>query len=112
MQAIIIDDNELKIKLIQKCILLYLSSLDVADCGTSALNLLEKNKYQYIFIDHHLPDCKGSDLLEHIKKHHYSSKLISISNDSNILKNYHEIGYDDVLTYPIHKSVERIFSNT
>lgn len=110
MSAIIIDDNHLKIKLIEKYISKFISLYDVAECGESALDLLETNTYQYIFLDHHLPDCKGSDLLEQIKTVHNRSKIISISNDISILNNYKHMGYDDAFLYPFNESVERIFS--
>jgi len=109
MSAIIIDDNLLKIKLIEKYISKFISMYDVAECGESALDLLETNSYHYIFLDHHLPDCKGSDLLEQIKTVHNNSKLISISNDTTILNNFKQIGYDDVFVYPFDESINRIF---
>jgi len=99
MSAIIIDDNLLKIKLIEKYISKFISMYDVAECGESALD----------FLDHHLPDCKGSDLLEQIKTVHNNSKLISISNDTTILNNFKQIGYDDVFVYPFDESINRIF---
>ena len=109
MSAIIIDDNQLKIKMIEKYISKFISLYDIAECGESALDLLETNTYQYIFLDHHLPDCKGSDLLEQIKTVHNNSKLISISNDTTILNNFKQIGYDDVFVYPFDESINRIF---
>jgi len=109
MSAIIIDDNQLKIKMIEKYISKFISLYDIAECGESALDLLETNTYQYIFLDHHLPDCKGSDLLEQIKIVHNNSKLISISNDTTILTNFKQIGYDDVFVYPFDESLNRIF---
>ena len=109
MSAIIIDDNQLKIKMIEKYISKFISLYDIAECGESALDLLETNTYQYIFLDHHLPDCKGSDLLEQIKIVHNNSKLISISNDTTILTNFKQIGYDDVFVYPFDESIQRIF---
>ena len=110
MSAIIIDDNHLKIKMIEKYISKFISFYDVAECDESALDLLETNTYQFIFLDHHLPDCNGSDLLEQIKIVHNNSKIISISSDTSILTNFKQIGYDDVLVYPFDESIKRIFS--
>ena len=109
MSVIIIDDSQLKIKMIAKYISKFISLYDVAECGESALDLLETNEYQFIFIDHHLPDCKGSDLLEQIKTVHYKSKIISISNDITVLTDYKQFGYDDVFVYPFDESIKRIF---
>jgi len=112
MSAIIIDDNLLKIKMIEKYISKFISLHDVAKCGESALDFLETNTYQYIFLDHHLPDCYGSDLLEQIKTVHYKSKIISISNDTTVLTDYKQIGYDDVFVYPFDESIKRILAGT
>lgn len=47
--------------------------------GQSLLTNLEE-KPQFIFLDHHLPDCKGLDLIPAIKQHCASTKIIVLSS--------------------------------
>jgi len=108
MSVIIVDDSALKIKMIQKYMSKYFSSIEVAETGAEALDMLESNNYEYVFLDHHLPDCKGSELIERIKNANESSKIIATSSDYFIQKSFKEIGYDEAFVFPFDKSVERI----
>lgn len=108
MSVIIVDDSALKIKMIQKYMSKYFSSIAVAETGASALDLLESNSYKYVFLDHHLPDCKGSELIERIKSANETSKVIATSSDYFIQKSFKEIGYDEAFVFPFDESVERI----
>jgi len=108
MSVIIVDDSALKIKMIQKYMSKYFSTIAVAETGAEALDMLENNSYEYVFLDHHLSDCKGSELIERIKNTNESSKIIATSSDYFIQKDFKEIGYDEVFVFPFDKSVERI----
>ena|ERR1035437_442583 len=111
MKVIIIEDNCFKISLIQWYIKSFVESSVIVNSLFEALPYLEKQQFNYIFLDHHLPDCKGSDFVDTIKDMQRNAKCISISNDIMIVRNYRNLGYNDIFQPPFEKSVERIFRN-
>ena len=109
MKAIVIENEVLKIMLIREYLENNVATITVAKTMKEALPLLESERFEYLFLDHHLPDCKGSELLSVIKGKHNEMKCVSISNDYIVENSYKEMGYDDIFNYPFDKSVERIF---
>lgn len=109
MNAIIIEDNEIKAMLIKEYIIPYMSSIATVNTLKEALPLLESNEYSYVFLDHHLPDCKGSEHLQRIKSSQIKATCVSISNDSAILDEYESLGYDDMLEFPLSRGIKRLF---
>jgi CheY-like chemotaxis protein len=109
MKAIIIEDNEIKAMLIKEYINPFISSIAMVNTLKEALPLLQSNEYEYIFLDHHLPDCKGSEQLQRIKSSQAKAKCVSISNDSAILDEFELLGYDNMLEFPLSRGIKRLF---
>jgi response regulator of citrate/malate metabolism len=110
MKAMVIENEDLKIMLVNEYIEPNVSSIAIARTMNQALELLESESFDYLFLDHHLPDCKGSSFLPQLKEKHNKMKCISISNDYRIMYSYKALGYDDVFQFPFDKSIERIFA--
>lgn len=65
---LIIDDDEIIIKLI-KIILKYEGyKIDTASTGKKAIKILEKKRYDVVLLDIKLSDISGMIIIEHIKK--------------------------------------------
>src|ERR1035437_1935932 len=107
MKAMVIENEDLKIMLINEYIESNVASIAVAHTMNQAFELLESESFEYLFLDHHLPDCKGSLFLPQLKEKNNKMKCVSISNDYRIIHSYRELGYDDIFKYPFDKSVER-----
>ena len=110
MKTLIIEDNEIKAMLIKEYLNPLITSIVIVNTMTEALPLLESNDYDYIFLDHHLPDCKGSDHISTIKASQVTAKCISISNDTAILDNFEQLGYHEKLDFPLSRGIKRLFS--
>ena len=108
MKALIIQDETLKIELINEYFKGNFTTVIHVKTMTEALPLLRENDFDYIFLDHHLPDCKGTEFVVHIKIMQPSAKCISISNDFDIIQLYDDLGYDDVFYYPFDLCLDRI----
>ena len=109
MNAIIIDDNIDKIRMIQFLIKPYVLFALHVNSLADALPLLTSMQFQMIFLDHHLPDGKGSEIVQTLKIVQSEAKCISISNDLSIIKKYKQLGYDDIIDLPFQKCLGRIF---
>jgi|ERR1035437_9486784 CheY-like chemotaxis protein len=108
MNAIIIEDNEAKAMLI-KCLLdPFEMSMDNVYTIAEAVNFITTNQYNYIFLDHNLPDGKGTSYIDLIKQQQYNAQVISISDDLEIAQHYKKLGYDHVLRYPFYQSLKQI----
>jgi len=111
MKAIIIDDNESKVVLINCLIKPFVTSIIRVGAIAEALPLLTTDQYNYIFLDHNLPDGKGTDHIEYFRDQQFDAKFISVSDDMEIAVNHQQLGYDDILQHPFKKSLDRIFKN-
>jgi two-component system, OmpR family, response regulator len=79
MKALIIDDE------IDICYLLggllrnKNMNTNFANSIREAMMVLEELNPEIIFLDNHLPDGKGVDFIQYIKKHHPAAKLVMIT---------------------------------
>ena len=99
----------LQVRMINVLIKRYIKTSVVVGSVTEALQLLTNNQFQFVFLDHNLPDGSGADVLPFIKKMQPQAKCISISNDVDIKDFHQQLGYDEIFCHPFNKSVERIF---
>ncbi|MBN1850781.1 MAG: response regulator [Deltaproteobacteria bacterium] len=76
-KILIVDDEPTIIETLRS----FLQNLDIgqvtgADCGEEALEYVEQNQYDYIFIDLMMPGMNGIDLLKKIQPYHYPTNII------------------------------------
>ena len=109
MKAIIIENETLKVRIVQEYIKKFFLSIDVVTTLDEAYKFCKQNNYHFVFLDSSLPDGNGTMFLSKIKHLLPNSKVISISNNVDILNQCVEFGYDDAFTYPFRSSVARIF---
>lgn len=70
-----VDDERTIRKLLKKAFKRIPCSLDLADGGTKALELLSKNKYDLLITDIGMPEMSGWQLLDKVKKKYPKLKL-------------------------------------
>jgi len=109
MKAIIIEDCDDKIRMIEILIQQYVMSIMVVKTINEAIPLLTSNQFQIIFLDHNLPDGKGTEYLFKIRKLQKEAKCVSISNDISVINHYKQLGYDDIFEIPFKQCLNRIF---
>jgi two-component SAPR family response regulator len=112
MKALIIANKELKIKLVEAFIENKVSKISVVNTIEEAALLLFTEKFDYLFLDHQLPDGVGSDFLKQIKEEHSEITCVSISTDNSIIYDYKNLGYHHVFQYPFKETTEEIFNLT
>ncbi len=106
VKAIIVDDNRINIKLMEQVFKrLQMKSVSFMD-PKPAIELLEKSRYDIIFIDENMPKMRGSEAIKIIRKKEKKKKIspvviISLSGDTDHQKEILAAGADEVMTKPI-----------
>jgi len=100
MKCIIVDDDELAIKLIQQCIdrVDFITLIGTASSGTEALNVLEKNKdVDLVFLDIDMPGMTGFDLVKNFK----IPQVIFITGNKEYAAEAYDYNVTDFILKPV-----------
>lgn len=100
MKCIIVDDDELAIKLIQQCIdrVDFITLIGTAPSATDALNLLEKNKdIDLVFLDIDMPGMTGFDLVKNFK----IPQVIFITGNKEYATEAYDYNVTDFILKPV-----------
>ncbi len=103
-KILIVEDNELNMKLFYDILLYQKYSPEKAMDGLSAYNLIKNEKFDLIILDIQLPKMTGFELLEKLKEKNIQTPPIIIASacamDSDKQK-AREFGINDYITKPI-----------
>lgn len=107
-KILVVDDDLISAKVLQKFILELGYELDVARDGRSALNLIYTNinNYEALFVDLDLPDMNGIELLQEVRKNYLAEDkpvFILTGYSKHIEKAYLKQGANLFLTKPVNK---------
>ena len=111
-RVLVVDDNNLNLKLANRLLLAYNLDIDTATSGKECIEKVEKNKYDIIFLDHMMPEMDGIVTLKELKK--ISSNIppviaLTANSYTGIKEKYIEEGFNDFLAKPISvKELNRI----
>ncbi|MDO9184877.1 MAG: LytTR family DNA-binding domain-containing protein [Bacteroidia bacterium] len=100
MNCIIVDDDELAIKLVKQCIerVDFITLIGTASSGTEALNLLEKNKdIDLVLLDIDMPGMTGFDLVKNFK----IPQVIFITGNKEYAAEAYDYNVTDFILKPI-----------
>jgi DNA-binding response OmpR family regulator len=107
IRLLLVDDDPN----MQRMVTLFLNKnsieLDIADNGRSALNRLDKQKYDLVISDMQMPLMDGAELVKkmRLKKIKTPVILISAYTASNMPKEIDQSNFADVLFKPFESSV-------
>lgn len=117
LKILVVDDNEVNRKLCQTMIKSFGYHSDLAINGEEALNLLEKNKYDLIFMDIQMPIMDGFEATRQIRIKYKTDALpFIIALTANAFEEDKQkclnAGMNDFLPKPISKLVlAKVFEN-
>ncbi len=103
-----VDDTELNLRVMTGLLEPTKINIDTADSGLHALELLQKTKYDLMFIDHRMPEMDGVELLKHIKYDEGSLNRdsLAIALTANVVEGAKEMylnaGFNDYLEKPVN----------
>ncbi|MCH5344383.1 MAG: response regulator [Acetatifactor sp.] len=105
--VLVVDDNEMNLAVFKALLKRTKMSIVTADSGKSCLELVKKEPFHIIFMDHMMPGMDGIETLHEIQKleHFPNEKTPVIALTANAVSGAREVylkeGFADFLTKPI-----------
>ena len=104
-KILLVDDNEVNIKIAERLLEGYKVSIDSAISGQECVQKVKDNDYDLIFLDHMMPEMDGLATLNVLKT--TKEKLppviaLTANSYSGIREKYLEEGFNDYLAKPIN----------
>lgn len=113
--VLVVDDNRMNIRVVEGLLKEYRIKVTYAVSGKEALRLIENMSYDFVFMDHMMPEMDGIETMHRIREKvgHYYRKLPIIALTANAAPGNREMfleeGFDDFISKPIEISVlERV----
>ena len=109
--VLVVDDNAMNLKVMARLLLPYQIKVSMAGSGLEALEKLNENTYDCVFLDHMMPEMDGVETLHKIRKMPgaYFQSLPIIAFTANAIGGAREMflaeGFDDFIAKPIELSV-------
>ena len=101
-KILVVDDTPVNLVVAKGMLKNSEAEIDTAESGEDALDLIKKNHYDLVFLDHKMPGMDGVETLGHAKKLSPNSKFIALTANSgaNARNEYISLGFDDYLPKP------------
>ena len=104
-KVLVVDDNELNVKVAAGLMKPYQISVDIARSGLEGLVKVKSQKYDLIFLDHMMPELDGIETLRLLKKEIRNFSVPVIALTANAIRGVEEMylskGFSGYLSKPI-----------
>ena len=105
-KILVVDDVKMNITVIRGLLKRTQIQVDTAISGKSALELIEKNKYDLIFMDHMMPDMDGVETYNKMKEEGTPNDdtpviMLTANAINGVKEQYIEEGFADYLSKPV-----------
>ncbi len=106
-KILVVDDTVMNLTVVKGLLKQTKVQIETADSGYECLNLVTKNHYDIIFLDHRMPGIDGIETLQRMKNLpnnlNLETPVISLTANaiSGARKQYIDAGFQDYLTKPI-----------
>ena len=112
LNVLLVDDEPAVVETLK----LFLQNMGIGhiqttNCGNNALDHLEKNHYDFIFMDLMMPGMNGIDVLKEIQQHHQLTSVIIMTGypSMNVVINAMHNGAADFLVKPFNFKDIKLF---
>ena len=118
MRVLIVDDNQVNLKVAKSSLEYYGLQVDTAANGQDSIDLCRHNQYDIVFMDQMMPQMDGIEAMQEIRKispfydHGGTCKIIVLTANaiSGVREQLIKQGFDEYLGKPIDfKKLERLF---
>lgn len=103
-RVLVVDDNETNLLVAKSLLKRTKVQLDTALSGAKCIELLRKNSYHIVFLDHMMPEMDGIQTLTKIKEEQLAPDTVFIALTANAIhgarQGYLDAGFDDYLSKP------------
>lgn len=117
--VLVVDDNWMNLKVIEGLLTRYQIKVSTANNGSEALEMINRKEYDFIFMDHMMPEMDGVETLHRIRNKvgTYFKRIPIIAVTANAIAGSREMfmqeGFSDFIEKPIEISVlERLLRRT
>lgn len=105
VRLLVVDDNKINLKVFKGLLKETKMYIAEAESGKSCLDILEKEKFDIIFLDHMMPGLDGIETFRMMREKKLCEGIPVIMLTANAIvgdrEKYMEEGFDDFLTKPI-----------
>ncbi len=115
VKVLVVDDNEMNLHVIRGMLKRYMIQMDQAISGVEAIEKIQSAEYDFVFMDHMMPEMDGVETLNHIRQMagKYFKEVPIIALTANSVAGSREMflreGFNDFLEKPVDSSVlERV----
>jgi two-component system, NtrC family, nitrogen regulation response regulator GlnG len=106
MRVLIADDKEDMVAVLEERVRMRNCDVDIAFNGEQALELIKRNTYALVFVDHDMPVVTGLELIGYIKKNHPGTRTVMVTGYAHIEASLvKHAGADEFLTKPFQLEV-------
>lgn len=107
LHLLLVEDNKINQVITKKMLLKKEITCDIASNGTEAVALAEKNVYDAILMDIHMPGISGVEATIQIRKFDVVTPIIALTAISldDSLESFYAAGCNDVVTKPFRPEV-------
>ncbi len=108
--VLIVDDNEMNLKVAKGLLIPYKVKTVTASSGKDALELIKRQKFDMIYMDHMMPDMDGIETVSHIRKSddEYNRNIPIVALTANAVSGVKEMflkaGFQDFVSKPIENA--------
>lgn len=104
-KVLIVDDNQMNLDLLARCLQVTNMQIESAVNGAEAVEMVRKNDYHMILMDHMMPIMDGVEALHKMKEENLCEKtpiiVLTANAVGNVWEEYLQEGFDDYLSKPI-----------
>jgi CheY-like chemotaxis protein len=107
-KVLVVDDINTNLKVVSGLLLPYEMEIDLCTSGAEAINAVQLNDYDLVFMDHKMPEMDGVETTQHIRAWEAEKKrdrLPVVALTANAVSGMREMflqnGFDDFLSKPI-----------
>ncbi len=104
-RVLVTDDNEMNLKVAENLLRIFGIRPDLASSGRETVELMRKNSYHILFLDHMMPMMDGVETLRCLRAdaltEHTSVVALTANAVSGARETYFSMGFDDYLSKPI-----------
>lgn len=102
---LIVDDNMINLKVASKLLSFYNCNIDTINSGLGAIDLINTNNYDLVFMDDMMPVMTGVETFIKLKESGFNIPCIALTANaiSGMKEQYLEYGFTDYLAKPIDR---------
>jgi CheY-like chemotaxis protein len=119
-RVLVVDDINTNLKICEGLLLPYKMHVDSCLSGAEAIELVKRNEYDIVFMDHMMPEMDGVEATKHIREmggentHYLSLPIVALTANamSGVKEMFLSSGFSDFMSKPIDtKKLDAVLEN-